>query len=166
MNIRLLPLSRTALLAAWLAMPLAAGAAGPMVSHVEVNYTPVGDSAPAVDDARVNSLKGWLARDGAGLLPPGFSLYVTFTKVEFAARTEPWRGGGQGDVPVVRDLYPPRVALHFVMRDPSGRVVSQGDRDLRDLNFQQAVVDSNDPLRYEKHLLDGWVRHEFSLPAQ
>ena len=64
---------------------------------------------------------------------------------------------------VVRDLYPPRLALAFQVTDAEGKVVTQGRRELRDLAFlfKLPLAFPDDPLRHEKALLDDWLEQEF-----
>lgn len=66
---------------------------------------------------------------------------------------------------MVRDIYPPRIDLHFRLVGPDGQVLKEGDRKLQDpayLMTSTAVPFSTDPLRFEKALLDAWLRREFA----
>ncbi|MEO7874909.1 MAG: DUF3016 domain-containing protein [Dokdonella sp.] len=95
-------------------------------------------------------------------LPAGERLNVTFTDVDRAGTFEPWRGPRWDDVRIIKDFYPPRIDLHFSVTDADGGIVAEGDRTLRDPGFlNRSVGSSSDPLRYEKRLLDDWLRHEF-----
>ncbi|MNW13751.1 hypothetical protein D3C71_2117880 [compost metagenome] len=49
------------------------------------------------------------------------------------------------------------------MTDASGQVIEQGERKLSDSGylFNSSLPSNTDPLRYEKRLLDDWVRREF-----
>lgn len=63
---------------------------------------------------------------------------------------------------VVRDIYPPRIDLEFMLRDADGTVLREGRRDLRDAAFlAHANRRSGDPLNFGKALLDVWVAREF-----
>jgi hypothetical protein len=96
------------------------------------------------------------------VLPPNDHLAVTFTDVQRAGRYEPWRGPDWDDVRVIKDLYPPRIDLTFKLTDASGATVADGTRQLHDPAFlQRGVLNENDPLRFEKRLLDDWLRDEF-----
>jgi len=65
-------------------------------------------------------------------------------------------------VRIVRDIYPPRIDLTFRLLAADGSTLTSGKRELRDLGFlSRTNMYSNDPLRYEKTLLDDWVRKEF-----
>ena len=74
----------------------------------------------------------------------------------------PSRGPQWSDVRVVKDIYPPAIKLAFQLTDAEGHVLKQGDRNLRDMAFMMALsIDRNDSRRYEKALLDDWLREEF-----
>jgi hypothetical protein len=99
-------------------------------------------------------------------VPAGATLAITFTDIDLAGDFEPWRGPRWDDVRVVRDLYPPRLALDFRVSDADGKVVTQGRRELRDLVFlfKLPLAFPDDPLRHEKALLDDWLEREFPRP--
>ncbi|MGC4071324.1 MAG: DUF3016 domain-containing protein [Nibricoccus sp.] len=88
---------------------------------------------------------------------------ISISDIDLAGDFEPWRGPQFTDVRVVKDLYPPRVNLSFKLTDASGTVVKEGERQLRNLSFQMTATPafSSDSLRYEKALLDNWLRDEF-----
>jgi len=89
-------------------------------------------------------------------------LVVTFSDIDLAGDFEPWRGPQAQDVRIVKDIYPPRMKLAFKLFDADGKVVKEGERDLRDLAFQMRITMSRaDTLRYEKSLLDDWLREDF-----
>jgi len=95
-------------------------------------------------------------------LPAGERLNVLFTDVDRAGTFEPWRGPRWDEIRIIKDFYPPRIDLHFSVTDAAGAVVAEGDRQLRDPGFlSRSVPFSNDSLRYEKRLLDDWLRREF-----
>lgn len=100
-------------------------------------------------------------------LPPGDRLEVTFTDVQRAGTYEPWRGPRWDDVRVIKDIYPPRIDLTFKLTDASGAVVKEGKRELRDPAFlQRGIANQTDPLRFEKRMLDDWLRSEFPADAR
>ena len=95
----------------------------------------------------------------ARLLGPGERLAVDITALDRAGRTEPWRQG-LGNVRVVRDVYPARIDLEFRVTGADGALLKEGKRSLRDLPVADAGVYGNDPLRYERALLDEWLERE------
>ncbi|HLM53582.1 MAG TPA: DUF3016 domain-containing protein [Pseudoxanthomonas sp.] len=109
----------------------------------------------------------------AAALPAGERMELTITDIERAGDYEPWAGVDVRDVRVVRDLYPPRMSLTFTRYGADGQIIAQGQRDLSDLGFLTGTrVNEADPLRFEKRMIDHWVRRELqptgaalSLPA-
>lgn len=102
-------------------------------------------------------------RDAAeGRLPPGERLEVEITDIERAGDFEPWRTRGD-DIRIMRDVYPPRISLRFRRLDAGGAVVAEGERDLSDPAFlmNSSIGGQSDPLRFEKRLIDHWLRDEF-----
>src|SRR5688572_533888 len=101
-----------------------------------------------------------IERRAARLLPEGQRLLVSITDIDLAGGYEPWRRNA-GDVRIVRDVYPPRIDLSFRLTDAEGSVLKGGRRSLRDLAFQiSGAAYRDDPLRYEKALIDGWTERE------
>jgi hypothetical protein len=101
-----------------------------------------------------------IERRVAGLLPEGQHLLVSVTDVDLAGGYEPWRRE-LGGVRIVRDVYPPRIDLDFQLMNGDGSVLKEGKRSLRDLAFQvSGATYRDDPLRYEKALIDRWTERE------
>lgn len=97
-------------------------------------------------------------------LPAGHRLEVELLDVDRAGEYEHGRDVSSHDLRVVRDHYPPRIRLRFRHLDGGGAVLNQGERRLVDVTFLQrtATLDS-DPLRFEKRLLDDWLRRELGV---
>jgi hypothetical protein len=96
----------------------------------------------------------------ARLLAPGERLAVDITDLDRAGRAEPWRTGSS-NVRVVRDVYPPRIVLSFTLTGADGTTLKQGERNLSaPLPVAAAAVYGEDPLRYERALLDDWLERE------
>ena len=145
-------------------------------TRVTVTWTNPADFAEAKESAGSGfgreSPEQWLGALGKHLraradraLPSGDKLDVTFTDVKRAGMYEPWRGPDWDDVRIIKDLYPPRIGLTFKLTDASGGIVDEGSRQLRDPAFlQRGILNESDPLRFEKRLLDDWLREEFAKP--
>lgn len=111
------------------------------------------------------ALRKHLMERAGQMLPEGKTLAVTFTQIERAGAYEPWHGPAAQDVRIVRDIYPPRIDLTFSLSNADGRTLKAGNSQLRDSAFLlHANRYPNDPLRFEKALLDDWVRRE--LPSK
>jgi Protein of unknown function (DUF3016) len=95
-------------------------------------------------------------------LPPGQRLEVTFTDIKRAGNYEPWRGVNLQHTRIVRDIYPPRIELTFKRLDAAGNVIAEGQRKLSDAGFLYGSTGlrGGDMLRYEKSMLDEWLRRE------
>lgn len=103
-----------------------------------------------------------LRKQASKHLPEGQTLDVTITDIKRAGDYEPWRGPQLDDVRFMRDIYPPRIALQFTLSDASGQVIDQGERTLRDTGYllNSSMPSNTDPLRYEKRMLDDWLRRD------
>jgi len=170
---RIVPASLFSIVAAAL---LAGCATAPRSSapnpNVQVNW----DDPAHFTDTRSNLCRnrggkaewlGQLARYVQGradrVVADGRTLKVTITDIQRAGQCEPWRGPNLDDTRIIKDIYPPSISLHFSLAEADGRVVSEGDRTLRDSAFmhRDTMLNKDDPLRFEKRLLDDWLRKEF-----
>lgn len=99
-------------------------------------------------------------------LLPGQGLDVHINDIKLAGAFEPWRGPDAQDIRFMKDIYPPRIELHFKLLDADGKVIREGDRKLQDLAYlQRTLPSSNDQLGYDKRLLGDWLRSEFLRDA-
>jgi hypothetical protein len=105
-------------------------------------------------------LKAYIAERAAKVLSPGQRMDIEVTDVDRAGEYEPWRGPRFDDVRIIKDIYPPRIDLNFTLYDADGKVLKQGSRKLRDIAFlsRGTVTPQQDPLRYEKGVIDLWLR--------
>lgn len=110
----------------------------------------------------VVELARYIQTEAAKRLAPGQQLQVTITDISRAGTYLPVAGSIRNDIRIVKDLYPPRMTLDFRLLGADGNVVSEGERRLRDSSFlMNASTSDNDLLRYEKRMLDDWMRREF-----
>lgn len=173
--------ARTLFLAGALAVAgIAIAADGQPAAHsrIEVSWTKPDDFSEAKQypgtglgrespDEWLNDLAKHVRYRADRRLPQGDHLQVTFTNVQRAGTYEPWRGPRFDDVRIIKDIYPPRIDLTFTLTDASGAVVKEGKRELRDPAFlQRGILNTTDPLRFEKQLLDDWLRNEFPGDAR
>ncbi|MDI1318859.1 MAG: DUF3016 domain-containing protein [bacterium] len=133
------------------------------------NYTDLKDSGMDMDNARGREyflplLKEHLEKEAGRRLAPGQKLIITFTDIDLAGDFEPWRGPQLSDVRIVKEIYLPRLKLTFQLTDADGRVSKEGERKLTDLAYQMRITRAfrDDPLRYEKDILDDWLQLEFA----
>lgn len=165
-------LCRRALFASLLAFAGSLAAAEPAEStRIEVTWTDPSALTETKDahgrgwnrgEAWLVDLRKHLVRQADRVLPTGERLEVTFTDIKLAGSFEPWRGPRFDDVRIVKDIYPPRIDLRFTVKSADGSVLADGERTLRDPGFlTRSIANTSDPLRYEKRMLDEWVRREF-----
>jgi hypothetical protein len=125
------------------------------------NFTDVKDRMSPTDKGRdeiLSQIREHLVDRTSRLIPDGYRLTITFSDIKLAGEFEPWRGPQWDDVRIIKDIYPPFFKFTYSVTDPAGRVVKSGTENLQDLNFQMRVtLDTTDPLRYEKQILDDWA---------
>jgi len=110
----------------------------------------------------MQSLGDYLRQRADATLPAGEKLDVTIDDIKLAGDFEPWHGPDAEDIRFLKDIYPPRIDLHYRLLDANGTVLREGSSKLRDLSYLQRVVPNNsDPLRYDKRMLNEWLRKEF-----
>ena len=116
----------------------------------------------ATDHGYLDMLSAHLKRTAAPLVKADQKLEVTFTDVDLAGDFQPSRVQ-LDDVRIIKEIYRPRMTLHFKLTGADGTVVKEGDRTLSDSYFMTniSIVDRNDPLFYDKELIANWVRDEF-----
>jgi len=108
------------------------------------------------------TLSDYLGMRADRLLPPGQELRVTIDDIHLAGSFEPWHGPDLQDVRYMKDVYPPRITLHFQLLAADGSVLREGQALLSDLSYLQRTVPfDTDPLRYDKRLIEDWLRREF-----
>lgn len=136
-----------------------------LFDHPE-NFTDLKDSYMPTDkgrDSYMEMLKDYIQQTAGRRLPEGQKLSITFTDIDMAGDFEPWRGPSASDVRIVKGIYIPRLKFTYQITDATGAVVKEGKAEQSDLNFQMNLstsLDTSDPLRYEKRLIDDWIRSE------
>jgi hypothetical protein len=167
-----LVLALVLLAASWAA---AAAGADTLPARVQVSWAPT-EKLSEVKDNQLG--RGWLRpeewmkqlseqlrRSADRLLPPGQQLRVQVNDIRLAGAFEPWRRPGLDDVRILKDIYPPYMDLHYTLLAADGSTIREGDAKLRDSSYlQRAVANTTDPLRYDKRMINEWLRKEFGPP--
>lgn len=120
------------------------------------------------DESYLKDLREYIEQAASSRLQAGQRLQVTITNVDMAGDFEPERGPELHDVRIVRSIYPPRIDLRYTLTDSAGSVISQGERQLRDLAFEYKLPPAtwrDDPLRHEKMLLQDFFSEITRAPA-
>ncbi len=128
-------------------------------------FTELRHSRNFYEDARgdwLPELAEYLRKRAEPLLGSGERLELTIVDVDRAGDYEPWLGLNHNDTRIVRDIYPPRMTVQFRHFDAGGTVVAEGERKLTDPAFltNASPINSNDSLRFEKRMIDAWLRRE------
>lgn len=157
------------------AMP-AADSAKPAASQVTVTFdhpekfTDVKDAYIPTEkgqDAILAQIRDFVETKAKSYLRAGQKLEVTFTDIDLAGDFEPQRGPQFNNVRIVKDLYIPRLKLQFKLTGADGKVFNEGKRELTDLAFMMRVAfPPSDPLRYEKDILNDWLREDIKAAAK
>lgn len=111
----------------------------------------------------LTELKDYLVKRGEKILAPGQRLHVNIIDIRLAGAYEPSSGAQSDHIRMMRDVYPPRIDLDFQLTDQDGKVLREGKRVLRGLNYLQQGVNapgarSGESLYYDKALLERWLR--------
>lgn len=110
----------------------------------------------------LGGLATYVQRRAENVIGADQHLEITFTDVMRAGVCEPWRGPLWDDVRIVKNIYPPSIDLRYVLTNADRTTVRKGEAKLRDLGFLgHDAPNSDDPLRYEKRMLNAWLRLEF-----
>ena len=150
-------------LAAGALLALAAGAASAADVTVEYiqpeNYSDLTTSGEREEVLR--NLSAHFVKLGAKL-PPGYTLRIFVQDIDMAGNERPARAG---DVRSIGRGEWPRMNLHYMLVN-NDQVVSEADAELRDTAFLDRPnrYMSNDPIRYEKRMVDAWFERTI-LPA-
>ena len=115
------------------------------------------------ENPHLRSLRKHLEKSAARYFGPDQALLIKFTDIDLAGDIEPHSNPNLLDTRTVKAVYPPRAKLAYVLSDAQGAVIKSGDADLKDLGFDAHNGGmSSDPLRFDKRMLDKWLRKEFA----
>ena len=130
------------------------------------NFTDIRDrqfpSKPE-ENPHLKNLRKHMEKSAARYVGPGQTLLIKFTDIDLAGDLEPHTNPNLLDTRTVKSVYPPRAKLNYVLSDAQGAVIKSGDANLKDLGFDAHNGGmSSDPLRFDKRMLDKWLRTEFA----
>ena len=123
-----------------------------------------GNRFAASQGSWLTDLAKYLRKRAETQLPAGERLQLTIVDIDRAGDYEPWHGVALHDTRIMRDIYPPRMTVQFRRLDAGGKVVAEGERKLSDPSYLLGIqpLNDSDPLRYEKRMIDSWLRREFA----
>jgi hypothetical protein len=126
-------------------------------TFTDAGYSKTERSSPAI----LLQLQRFIVETATRQLPEPLRLDIKIIDVDLAGDFELFRGPQFEHVRIIKDIYPPRIVLEFRVSDPVGRSINEGRHELADLNYLVRVTSRrDDPLRYEKELLQGWFDHD------
>lgn len=128
------------------------------------NFTDVKDRWVPSDsgrDAILADIRTFAVERGSTCLRSGQKLEIKFTDIDLAGEFEPERGPNFDSVRIMRDIYIPVMHLEFKLTGADGKVLAEGKRTLRDMDYlDRSLPFENDPLAYDKRMLGDWLRGE------
>ncbi len=93
-------------------------------------------------------------------LTKGQSLEIRFLDIDLAGDLRPQFHPELVDVRIVKSIYPPRMTFEYELKDDAGVVIKNERVELKDIGFDMNRTGlGNDALRFEKRMLDQWLRH-------
>ncbi len=98
----------------------------------------------------------------AAKLPAGQDLKIDIRDINLAGSIEPTRISSIGDYRILRGGADwPMIEFKFTI-EAAGKVVKSGDARVSDFNYLRGFnrYSANEPLRYEKKMLDDWFKTE------
>lgn len=115
----------------------------------------------------LTELAKYMRKRAEAQLPAGERLQLTIVDVDRAGEYEPWRRLDQQSVRIIRNIYPPRMTVQYQRFDASGQLLAEGERRITDPAFliNATPFNDTDQLRYEKRMIDSWLRREFRDPV-
>ena len=155
---------------ALLAAPLAPAVAA--TSNVEVSYV----NPQKFQDAGIHGTRGTkdvgrtldaltkhFEKQGDRYLKPGQSLKIEVLDVDLAGRVEWWRTQFY-DARILRTIDSPAIKLRYTLNE-NGQTLRSGEEWVRDLDYLWGInprFHRYDELRYEKVMLDDWMKKRFA----
>ncbi|MCV2884786.1 DUF3016 domain-containing protein [Aestuariibacter sp. AA17] len=150
------------------------------IQNVEINwqnpekYTDIDGANESNKRFRERTIKQLTSHisDLAATLPDGQSLTITVTDVDLAGQVWPASFVGMGnsgsEIRLIKDVYIPRMELHYTLHDNTGAVVMEDDVKLKDMAFNHKLnrYFDDESLRYEKAMLDAWFKDTFTTMAK
>jgi hypothetical protein len=149
-----------ALAGLWLAVAMPASAAVSVTFTKPEDYSDVPRSG--VERERLlEEFKDYFTKLGAKL-PAGEDLKLEIIDIDLAGRIDPGRIRFN-DVRILRGRADwPRMDIRYTL-EANGKVLDKGEDKIADMSYLDSVTSywSDDPLRYEKKMIDDWFKKKF-----
>jgi Protein of unknown function (DUF3016) len=107
----------------------------------------------------LSTLQEYVVQRASSYLPKGESLRITFDNIKLAGVIN--IAGVVGERRVILASTPPMFMFEWAVTDSSGKVIGSAKEKLEENNFKDlsSRADEGDPLRYERAVLDDWMRN-------
>ena len=129
-----------------------------------------GSTTPSIQADLMKQCEAHFKALGERYLPKDETLEIVVLDVDMAGAYEPWRTPNLTNTRIIRDIYPPKFSLHYRWHDKNGALKADKQVAVSDLNYLMRLdsrqYQDNDPLRYEKTLLDRWFCERFFSTGQ
>ena len=111
------------------------------------------------EKAILSDLRAYITKRAPLYLSGGDFLYVNFVNIKLAG-VYPVGAIGNLDRRTILSTTPPMFMFGWAVVDPAGKIVGSGTEKLEEQNFKGLFrsADTGDPLRFEKAVLDDWMR--------
>lgn len=104
------------------------------------------------------NLEEYLKTRTARRLPEGYTLVLNVSQLDLEGEFEPMRGAMASDVRIVKDIYPARIELSYILQDPTGETVSSGEEKLSSFGDFPPLDSDMTRFAYTKDLFDSFVK--------
>ena len=107
-----------------------------------------------------------LTERGDAVLAPGQDMKIVVKDIDLAGDPQPFRHN-MDMIRVIKPLYRPAIKFSYTVTQ-DGKTVREGEADLQDLSFMDRFnrYFRDEPLYYEKPMLDAWFDKEFGKPTK
>jgi hypothetical protein len=131
-------------------------------THPE-NFLDIRDRVAPSDEgenAILSDLRAYITKRAPLYLHPGGFLYVNFINIKLAG-VYPVGAIGNLDQRTILSTTPPMFMFSWAVVDPAGKIIGSASEKLEENDFKDLYrsADAGDPLRYEKAVLDDWMRN-------
>jgi len=115
----------------------------------------------------LKQIEEYLQYLGKRYLPDGQQLKIEITDVDLAGELRPSRSLTEQFREVRGRADWPRIDLRYSLVGPDGKELRSGQESLRDMDYTNQIPSygaNYEPMRYEKQLLEHWMKMRFTAP--
>lgn len=107
----------------------------------------------------LDDFRRYLSEHAARHIAEGQILEISVTDIDMAGGFDLSKGHQFANVRQMRETFPPRIDLSYVLKNASGNVLNKGERRLQDLSYlmRPRPKTETDLLFYEKLMINEWL---------